>query len=78
MSFPCRDDVTGRVAMSNSTYFRQQVERCLRLARMCSDNAVAERLREMAVEFQEQARSTREDEAGFPSQPSEPRVAGQR
>lgn len=41
--------------MANSTYFRQQVERCLRLARMCSDNTVAERLRQMAKEFQEQA-----------------------
>jgi hypothetical protein len=41
--------------MSNSTYFRQQVERCLRLARMCSDSAVAERLRQIAAEFQEQA-----------------------
>lgn len=41
--------------MSNSTYFRQQVERCLRLARMCSDTTVAERLRQMASEFQEQA-----------------------
>jgi len=41
--------------MSNSTYFRQQVERCLRLARMCSDTMVEERLRQMASEFQEQA-----------------------
>ena len=41
--------------MANSTYFRQQVERCLRLSRMCSDNTVSERLRQMATEFQEQA-----------------------
>ena len=41
--------------MANSTYFRQQVERCLRLSRMCSDNTVSERLRQMANEFQEQA-----------------------
>lgn len=41
--------------MSNSSYFSEQVERCLRLARMCSDNTVAERLRLMATEFQEQA-----------------------
>lgn len=41
--------------MSNSSYFREQVERCLRLARTCSDSIVAERLHQMAAEFQEQA-----------------------
>jgi hypothetical protein len=50
--------------MSNSSYFRQQVERCLRLARMCSDSTVAERLRQMAVEFQEQAERVAGSRAG--------------
>ncbi len=55
-AFEPRDDADGfGCQMANSTYFRQQVERCLRLARMCSDNTVAERLQQMATEFQEQA-----------------------
>jgi hypothetical protein len=47
--------------MANSTYFQQQVERCLRLSRMCSDNTVSERLRQMAAEFQEQAEQLAEN-----------------
>jgi hypothetical protein len=47
--------------MANSTYFQQQVERCLRLSRTCSDNTVSERLRQMAAEFQEQAEQLAEN-----------------
>ncbi len=49
------DDAAGGVAMSNSSYFSQQIERCLRLAQACSDSIVAERLRQIAAEFQQQA-----------------------
>ncbi len=41
--------------MRSSGYLLQQVERCLRLARTCTDTAVAEKLRQMAKEFQDQA-----------------------
>lgn len=40
--------------MPNSNYFRQQAERCHRLARECTDGTVAERLTQMAAEFLQQ------------------------
>lgn len=45
--------------MRSSSYLLQQMERCLRLARACTDTTVAEKLRQMAKEFQDQA-----DQAG--------------
>lgn len=41
--------------MPNANYFRQQAERCLRLARVCADTIVAERLNVMAAEFLDRA-----------------------
>lgn len=60
--------------MPSSSYFRQQAERCLRLARECTDGTVAERLRQMAAEFLDQVEQLRLQQPDFSQQP--PRNTG--
>lgn len=55
--------IGDEILMPNASYCRQQAERCLRLARMCADTAVAKRLNAMAAEFIEQAEGYRPDNA---------------
>lgn len=58
------DEIIGDdILMPNASYFRQQAERCLRLARMCADTTVAKRLNTMAAEFIEQAEGYGPDNA---------------
>jgi len=54
--------------MPNSSYFRQQADRCLRLARECTDGTVSERLRQMAAEFIQQMEQVQRLQGRMPQQ----------
>lgn len=47
-------------------YLTDQAQRCFRLARLCSDDAVAGRLRELGLEFARRAIALGADPRTFP------------
>lgn len=47
-------------------YFTEQAHKCFRLARLCNDDAVAERLRELGAEFARRAIALGADPRLFP------------
>jgi hypothetical protein len=56
--------------VSPRRHFLKQAERCLRLADGCTDRAMAERLRELAAEFQAKGLAGEDQQSGEIVEPS--------